>query len=557
MEDLRRRSLFRYLSTLVAVLVLAGYPPGVRAANHREAPITALDHKADITDVFAFRSYQGDQSLERVTFILDVDPLLEPGNGPTYFPFDDEILYAIRIDHDRDAVEDIVFEVRFKTEIRNQKGLLRGLWQAFAGAGAGVSAPANSPAPIPPGTPIIPARVNSFDDEGLAMRQTYAVTMSRGQGRDDNDDDDDGRGAGRGHRVQLKQAGGLPLFAVPSNAGPRTMDYPALFNAGTYTIGPRGGGPCDGVKVWAGTAEDPFWIDLGGTFDTLNTSISPILTEAQDAADQNFASDTVSGYNVNAIAIDVPIRCLTRTGRVEPSTSPDAVIGVWGTTSRPQTKVLSKHPGGKPALSGNFTQIQRMGNALINELLIGTPDKDRFSMSEPKDDAQFASYLLDPLLARFLNAATGGAVAVPDAPRLDLLPLVQYRPPICPACTTQALQGPVADLLRLNTGVPATPLSSPTYSRLGLLANDPAGNPNGRRLPDDVTDISLRVVAGVLNPAFNIFPNNRLGDGVNVNDTEYRTQFPYLADAWSGRDRRHIDPGEPGCTAGGGPACAP
>ena len=560
MKDLRGRRLVRCVSTLLAVLILVGSPPGAWAANHREAPITALDHKADITDVFAFRSYQGEQSLERITFILDVDPLLEPGNGPTYFPFDDEIVYAVRIDHDRDAEEDIVFEFRFKTEIRNQKGLLRGLWQAFAGAGGGVNAPANSAAPIPPGTPIIPARINSFDDEGLAMRQTYTVTMVRGKGRGQGDEDDDGpngKEKARGQRVELKQAGGLPFFAVPSNAGPRTMDYTALFNAGTYTIGPRGGGPCDGINVWAGTAEDPFWIDLGGAFDTLNTSISPILSPAQDAANQNFASDTVSGYNVNAIAIDVPIGCLTRTGRVEPSTSPDAVIGVWGTTSRPRTKVLSTSPGGKPALSGKFTQIQRMGNALINELLIGTPDKDRFSMSEPKDDAQFASYLLDPLLARFLNAATGGAVAVPDAPRTDLLPLVQYRPPICPACTTAALQGPVADLLRLNTGVPATPLSSSTYSRLGLLANDPAGYPNGRRLPDDVTDISLRVVAGVFHPSFNVFPNNRLGDGVNVNDADYRAQFPYLADAWSGRDRRHIDPGEPGCTAGAGPACAP
>jgi hypothetical protein len=109
-------------------------------------------------------------------------------------------------------------------------------------------------------------------------------------------------------------------------------------------------------------------------------------------------------------------------------------------------------------------------------------------------------------------------------------------------------------MLRLNTAVPATPPGS--ASRLGLLGGDAAGYPNGRRLADDVTDISLRVVAGVLNPAFNVSPNNALGDGVNVNDAPYRTAFPYLADAWSGRNRRHIDPGEPGCTAGGGPACA-
>ena len=403
--------------------------------------------------------------------------------------------------------------------------------------------PDNSPKPVPPGTLIIPPRVTSFQDAGFALRQSYTVTLIRG--------------AQKNNRMELKQAGGAPLFAVPSNAGPRTMDYRALFNAGTYTRGP-GRRRCLRRHQGLGrTADDPFWIDLGGAFDSLNTSIQPpVLTPAQDAANQNFAADFVSGYNVNAIAIDVPITCLTRTGKVEAASSPDAVIGVWGTTSRPRLRHLPKDPGGEPKLGGQFTQIQRMGNALINELLIGTRDKDRFSMSEPRSDAQFASYLLDPLLARVINAATGGVVAVPDAPRLDLLPLVQYRPPICPACTTANLQGPVADLLRLNTGVPATPVSSSMYSRLGLLGGDPAGYPNGRRLDDDVTDISLRAVAGVLNPAFNVFPNNALGDGVNVNDAPTRTVFPYLADAWSGRDRRHIDPGEPGCTANAGPDCA-
>ena len=114
--------------------------------------------------------------------------------------------------------------------------------------------------------------------------------------------------------------------------------------------------------------------------------------------------------------------------------------------------------------------------------------------------------------------------------------------------------GPIADLLRLNTGV--APTARASASRLGLLGGDPAGYPNGRRLYDDVTDISLRAVAGVFNPAFNMLPNNVLGDGVNVNDAPYRTAFPYLANAPSGRDRRHIDPGEPGCTAGAGAPCA-
>ena len=165
-------------------------------------------------------------------------------------------------------------------------------------------------------------------------------------------------------------------------------------------------------------------------------------------------------------------------------------------------------------------------------------------MDEPKNDSQFANFFLDPTLARILNAATGGAVAIPTPPRTDLLPLVTYAPPIAAMGTPG---GPVADLLRLNTGVAPTPIGN--SSRLGLLAGDAAGYPNGRRVFDDVTDISLRAVAGVFNPAFNVSPNNALGDGVNINDAPYRTSFPYLANCPSGRDRRHVDPGE----LGGGP----
>lgn len=506
-----------------AVALLTAVTP-VYPANHREAPITALDHKADITDVYAFRSYDAG-GVPRVTLILCVDPLQEPANGPNWFPFDPGLLYEIKIDNNNDAVEDMVFQFRFTTEQR-----LPGLFQAFAGAGTGIVAPSNSPAPVPPGTLIVPPKITSFTSPGLGTRQSYSVNLVKGG-------------------ISTPITGTGPFYAVPANVGPRTMDYQALFTAGTYTT------TTPNVKVFAGTVDDPFWIDLGAAFDTLNirSAIAPgVLSPAQDAANVNIASDTVSGYSVNAIAIEVPVSMLTRTGAVEAATSTAATIGVWGATSRPRLTVR-RAPLPEQS-SGGWSQIQRMGNPLINELLVGTGFKDRFSMDQPANDAQFASFFLDPALARILNAATGGGLTIPTPPRTDLLPLVTYAPPIAAAGTPS---GPVADLLRLNTGVAPTVPGGAGFSRLGLLGGDAAGYPNGRRLEDDVVDISLRAVAGVLNPAFNIAPNNQLGDGVNVNDAPYRNTFPYLADSPSGRDRRHLDPGEAGCTAGAGAPCVP
>ena len=518
--------MLRIVCSLMLFIFAGKFALPAAASSHREAPIVALDHKADITDIYAFRSFGG--GVPKVTLIMNVDPLLEPGNGPTWFPFDPDILYEMKIDNNNDASEDIVVQVRFTTEQR-----LPNLFQVYAGAGSGIFAPANSPPPVAPGTLIVPPRITDLDgpgSAGLGQRQSYTITIVK-----------------NGVSTPVRNASGSPFFAVPANVGPRTMDYPALFAKGTYNTN------LPDVKVFAGTTDDPFWIDLGAAFDTLNLRSAVnggVLTPAQDAALQNIASDTVSGYSVNSIAIELPVTMLTRTGAVESAASTAATIGVWATTSRPR---LTTRRAPLPATSsGSFSQIQRMGNPLINELLIGVGFKDRFSMDQPKNDSQFASFFLDPTLARILNAATGGAIAIPTPPRTDLLPLVTYAPPIAAPGTPA---GPIADLLRLNTGV--APTAPGTASRLGLLGGDPAGYPNGRRLADDVVDISLRVVAGVLIPAFNVAPNNRLGDGVNVNDAPYRTVFPYLADAPSGRDRRHLDPTEPGCTAGSGPACAP
>jgi hypothetical protein len=509
------------IRTLVCALLIStmALPPAGFAASHREAPITALDQKADITDFFAFVSYDDPT---KVTLILNVDPFLEPGNGPNYFPFDDNIQYSIKIDNNQDALADIVFQFQFTTEIRAP-----GVFTGFVGAGAGVNAPANSPAPVAPGTPIVPPAITALDGAGaagLSLRQHYTVTMVKA-----------------GVSTPLTNVNGTPLFAVPSNVGPRTMpNYPALAAQGIYSLG-------NGIRVFAGTVDDPFYIDLGAAFDSLNFRVGAgagVLSAAADADDHtNTAPDFVSGYNVNTIAIEVPISMLTSTGVQEPATSIHATIGAWGTTARPRT-LVRRAP--LPAVSsGTFSQIQRMGNPLINELIIGSGSKDFWSMSEPVNDSQFASFDLDPLFARVLNAIYG--IAIPTPPRTDLLPLVTYAPPIAAPGTPA---GPVADLLRLNTGVAPTPEAS--RRRLGLLAGDSAGFPNGRRVSDDVTDIAARAVAGIL--AGSQF-NYRIGDGVNTNDVPYQETFPYVAFAQSGRNRRHIDPGEPGCTQGAGAPC--
>ncbi len=521
------RSSARLLAGLTVAVCALGLQ--LSASSHREAPITALDHKADITDVYAFKSY-GPGGTDRITMIMCVDPLLDPANGPNWFPFDDEILYELKVDNNHDAREDITFQFRFQTEQR-----LPSLFQVYAGVGAsGASAPSNSPAPVAPGTLLVPPQITSFDSPGFGQRQRYSVTAFGGN-----------------RRFDLSPTDGRRLFAVPVNVGPRTIDYPAVFAQGIFDLP-------SGIKVFAGTTDDPFWIDLGAAFDTFNlrNTVAPgVLTAAQDAALENIAPDTVSGYAVNTIAIEVPVSLLTRTGRVEPATSSAATIGVWATTSRPRVSIRQSN-NGAPDRSGLFRQVQRMGNPLINELVIGTGSKDRFSMDVPANDAQFVAFFADPALPRVLNALTGGVLAIPAPPRFDLRPLVQYVPPIAANGTPM---GPIADVIRINTGVPAT--APGAASRLGVLGGDLAGFPNGRRVFDDVVDIALRVVAGgVLAapfPGYNANVNARLGDGVNVNDAAYLASFPYVGYSPSGRDRRHIDPTEPGCTGDMGPACPP
>lgn len=481
------------LSTIRLVALFLLIPAGLYASSHREAPITALDRTADVTDWYAFVSYDHP---DRVTMILNVDSFLEPSNGPNYFPFDPNVLYEMKIDNNRDGVEDITFQIRFKTEIR-QPGVFTGYVGGIAG--------------IPPITAL-----DGSGSEGLSLRQTYTVTMIR-------------------NGIASDVTAGRKLIAVPSNVGPRTMpDYASLFNQGIYDLG-------KGIRVFAGTVDDPFFIDLGAAFDSLNfrMGVGGVLSPAVDGDDiHNYAPDAVAGFNVNSIVLEVPTTMLTVDGKLHGAGDKEAVIGTYGSTSR-QRLTVRRSPN--PLMSsGAFQQVQREGNSLINELIIGTGSKDRFSMDDPKNDAQFANYFLDPLLAHIF-ASIG--IPVPSAPRTDLLPLVQYMAPICPGCGPKDA-GPIADLLRLNTGIAPTPVAK--QKRLGFLAGDVAGYPNGRRLIDDVVDISARAVAGILLDPTRF--GTPIGDGVQLNTEGYGTTFPYVLPANSGRDSHHVGPGQEGCS---------
>ena len=272
-------------------------PASLFASSHREAPITALDRSADVTDWYAFVSYDHP---DKVTFILNVDPLLEPANGPNYFPFDDNVVYQMLVDNNQDGIPDVTFQFRFTTQIRNPN-----LFTGFVGGIAGI--------------PPITSLHNGTGSEGLSLRQTYTVTMIK-------------------NGVSTVLNNGQTLYAVPSNVGPLTMpNYQGLFNQGIRNL-------TGGFRVWAGTADDPFFIDLGAFFDSVNFrhGTGPVLSSAIDGDDtHNYAPDAVGGYNVNSIVLEVPIQMLTVDGKIHPASDKRAVIGSYGSTARHAMTVRS------------------------------------------------------------------------------------------------------------------------------------------------------------------------------------------------------------------------
>jgi hypothetical protein len=432
-------------ATFLAFKVSSG-PPAAQAASHREAPLIANDPTADITDFFFFRSYEPGNA-GKVELIMDVIPAEEPSSGPNYFNFDPSVKYAFHVDNNKDGVEDVEFEFRFTTEIRGPVESL-GLPLAYVGN-------------VPPGDGSVIPPITSLDSPGIGLRQHYTVTMIK-------------------NRRRVPLGTGVEKIAVPSNVGPRTMpDYDALAAQGMYNLG-------GGIRVFAGQRDDPFAIDLGAAFDTLNLR-SPGV-------------DMLSGFNVHTIALEVPASLLTSDGQAADATA-QPKLGAYASTSRPLVTVRSLNRS-----FGRFVQVQRLANPLVNELIIGTKDKDRWNATEPEDEGQFLDYYRNPRFALALSLVFGAPI--PATPREDLVNALLKYSPADPA---------LSELLRLDVS------SAPGASW-----------PNGRKPADDVTDTAIAVVGGA---AF-----AGAGDGVSANDKVLPPVFPFLASPWDGRNRHHVNP---------------
>jgi uncharacterized protein DUF4331 len=439
---------------MLSIVVLSGMGLGLalpQASSHREAPLISQDPLADNTDVYAFVS---PNRPDRVTLIANFIPLEAPYGGPNFFKFDDNVLYEIMVDNDGDAVEDVTYQFRFRTDVRNPNTFLYNT-----------------------GT------ITSLDSPAFNVRQFYSVTQINGPRR-------------RGPGAVL--ADNLPT--PPVNVGfQSTPNYDALAAAAIRQLP-------NGIQVFAGQRDDPFFVDLN-VFDLL----------AVPPADTN-NSDSVAGFNVHTIAIEVPITELTSNG-LRPSSASDsnAVIGIWSTTSRPS---VTNRGNGQEKHNSHFVQVSRLGQPLVNEVVIPRGVKDVFNSLEPTGDAAALSFVTDPEVPRLLAALFG--IQSPPAPRNDLvtifltgIPGLNQPPNVRPS-----------EMLRLNVAIQPSPNPNP----LGVVGGDLAGFPNGRRLGDDVVDIALRVMAGAtpLTPGFNTGINAQLGDGVSGNDKPFLTTFPFV-----------------------------
>jgi Domain of unknown function (DUF4331) len=438
---------------------------GVFGSSHREAPKILADPTADNTDVYAFTAKDAPGSL---TVVANWIPMEEPAGGPYFGKLDPRARYYVKIDNTGDGREDVAYRWKFKQRFRNPESFL-------------------DAAPV----------VTTVDDPDINFVQTYDLY------RETYD-----RSGKLDHSKQI--ADDLPV--APANTGPKTVpNYAAVSNGAIAPV--RGGG-----KTFVGPIDDPFFLDLNTIFDGIN--IDKPGRPNIGLGNQGGGKDDVSSYNTHGFVLQVPESQVTRDGKaVAGAGATNAVVGVWATTERKRLSVR-RHKG-KRHYRPRWVQVSRLGNPLINEVVIPIGQKDKFNRTSPADDLKnFGRYALNPEPARLLNALFG--LGIKETNRTDI---VQALLTGVPGLTQIGSKPAPADTLKVNLGVPP----AATENRFGVLAGDVAGFPNGRRLADDVTDIELRVIAGALLPADQGGKQIPLGDGVDRNDKPFRSAFPYVA----------------------------
>ena len=507
-----RMRYFGGAATVVAAVMALGVG-NVQASSHREAPNITKMPKVDSTDFYMFRSYEPGRAAY-VTFIANYQPLEIPGAGPNYYTMDPDAVYEIHIDNDGDAKEDLTFQFKFTNTLRGGTGIslnIGGKTLPIALRHAG--------------------QVTQADDPDLGEVEDYTVTMITGDRRS-------------GTRAAVTNAsGGGSTFRKPFDnvGGKTTPDYPAYANQYIYNVTIPGCATAG--RLFVGQRAEAFAVNLGPTFDLIN--YIPIDgTAFPGGIMQSRANDDLIGhYNVTSLAIEVPIACVTGSG--------NGVIGAWQTASLPQAKLLNpKANYANPALVGGaYTQVSRLSAPLVNELVIGLPVKDSFNAGKPTGDGALADYVTNPtfpaivdLLFRApINATLGTSfanIAPSNLPRNDLV--ATFLTGI--KTLNQQKTVTASEMMRLNTAVNPTPRDA--QKSYGVVADDLAGYPNGRRPGDDTVDITLRVAMGRLcypvpisgvptdlglcKPADAPVGNAPLTDGAPSSAAELQNAFPYL-----------------------------
>ncbi len=474
------------LGAIAATCALLAPAP---ASSHREAPNITKTPKVDATDFYMFRSYEPGRE-GYVTLIADYVPLQDPYGGPNYFTLDQDALYEIHVDNDADAVEDVTFQFRFRRELQDVA-----LQVGAEGAQKTISVPLVNVGPIGPGV---------GDVGNLNVRESYTVDVVFGDRR-------------TGARAAVHDArSGSATFVKPvDNIGTKSIpDYAAYADAHVVDVAlpDNGSGRAFTGRMFVGQRKDPFVVNLGEVFDLVNfVPLGDPAARADDLADAN----------VTALCLEVPIDYLVVN---------EPVIGAWTTASVRQARVANPAPL-SAALNkvtvegGAWTQVSRLSMPLVNEVVIGLKDKDRFNASEPMNDGQFADYVTHPSLPELLEILFFEAgVRAPNLfPRTDLVSVFLTG--------VEGLNKPAdvvaSEMMRLNTSV--APTAAASQDRLGVLGGDVAGFPNGRRPGDDVVDMALRVVMGVLLDPRDA-PSGQLPftDGAYLDATFFDAGFPYV-----------------------------